>query len=662
MKKRFLSLLLCAVLALSLLPAGALADETPPGDGETVYTVILDPGEGTGEPIVFRSDKQDEFPTDWRKAENCQFYYEDDGAIAFRLGSNYCPDTFSAPVPGMFVDSWQGSAIYNRLSSTETTFTAKWRIDPNSADLYLLSPTEIIVDSPGFTEVEFRVFGLPSSGYLGKVGDGLDAIQLNLQFWYTKVDEFYISSWLPDHQSVCPCFDFDNQSLLERTGTFDVYVDPAYWNTLSPGTYTIMFNYQSCWTYQGAYDPDFCIRRDNRTKTETHSIPLTLNVTGDTPGGYPPPVTFTVTFDVNTHGKPMEAVTVNAGEPAAKPADPTASGYRFGGWYTEPACVNAYDFSNPVTGELVLYAKWTPRPTRSGGGGGGGSVTYGVTADKSENGSVTASPTYAAQGRTVTLTVKPDEGFHLDTMTVTDKSGNDVAVTDKADGTCTFIMPASAVTVKAVFAADPAPDPAPEPEPAEEGCPKDGTCPVSWFDDTSPDRWYHDGVHWALENGVMNGVGNDRFDPNGTATRAMVVTMLWRLEGEPAGTTNPFTDVPSDTWYAPAVCWAAEQGVVNGVSDTAFDPDAAVTREQLAAVLYRCAQAEGRDVSVGEDTNILSYDDAFDISEWAIPAMQWACGAGAIAGKTASTLAPQDQATRAEIATVFQRFCEAAAE
>ena len=189
-------------------------------------------------------------------------------------------------------------------------------------------------------------------------------------------------------------------------------------------------------------------------------------------------------------------------------------------------------------------------------------------------------------------------------------------------------------------------------------CARDVSCPVAAFSDASPAEWYHDGVHWALENGVMNGVSGTRFDPNGTATRAMVVTMLWRLEGEPEGGGSPFADVPADAWYGRAVGWAAEQAVVTGVSETAFSPDTPVTREQLATVLYRYAQARGMDVSVGEDTNILSYDDAFSISDWAMPAMQWACGAGILNGMGDGTLAPQSSASRAQIATMLLRFQE----
>ena len=371
--------------------------------------------------------------------------------------------------------------------------------------------------------------------------------------------------------------------------------------------------------------------------------------------------TVTVTFDVNGHGTAPAAQSVAPGETVERPADPSAGGYSFGGWFTEPDCLNAYDFSTPVTADLTLFARWTYRSSGGGGGGGGGAVIYAVNVDKAENGDVTASPANAAQGRTVTLTVRPDESYTLEKLTAADRNGKEIPLTENADGTCRFTMPASNVSVTVSFVPLLPPDPMPEPAPGNRACPKDSTCPLKRFNDTRTSEWYHDGVHWALENGVMNGVSDTRFAPNGTATRAMVVTMLWRLEGEPEGGSNPFTDVPEDAWYAGAVSWAAENEIVRGLTDTGFGPDVPVTREQLVTVLYRYARSNGLDVSAGEDTSILSYDDAFALSDWAVPAMQWACGAGVIEGKTRSTLNPLDNAARAEIASMFMRFCGTAA-
>ena len=196
----------------------------------------------------------------------------------------------------------------------------------------------------------------------------------------------------------------------------------------------------------------------------------------------------------------------------------------------------------------------------------------------------------------------------------------------------------------------------------EETCPQDATCPISAFTDADPTAWYHDGVHWALENGVMSGVGGNRFDPNGDTSRAMVATMLWRLEDSPVVNYGMrFEDVEADAWYTEAIRWANSTGIITGYGDTAFGPSDPVTREQLASMLYRYAQYKGIDVSVGEDTNILSYGDAFDVSGWANAAMQWAVGAGIITGYDEGgqrILAPQRTSNRAVVATMFQRFCE----
>ena len=191
-------------------------------------------------------------------------------------------------------------------------------------------------------------------------------------------------------------------------------------------------------------------------------------------------------------------------------------------------------------------------------------------------------------------------------------------------------------------------------------CPKDATCPISAFTDARTTAWYHDGVHWAIENSVMNGVGDGKFAPNGITTRAQVVTMLWRLEGSPAYVgMSEFSDVDNEQWYGPAIRWASAEGIVNGYDDGRFGANDAVTREQLVTILYRYAQYKKMDVSVGEDTNILSYDDAFDVSEWAIPAMQWACGSGIVNGIDKDgklVLAPADSSTRAVVATMLWRF------
>lgn len=157
----------------------------------------------------------------------------------------------------------------------------------------------------------------------------------------------------------------------------------------------------------------------------------------------------------------------------------------------------------------------------------------------------------------------------------------------------------------------------------------------------------------------MAGTSATTFGPDVTTTRGMIATILWRLEGSPqVDYAMAFDDVAANSWYAEAIRWAASEGIVSGYGDGKFGPDDIITREQMAAMLYRYAQYKGYDVSVGEDTNILSYTDFEDLSEYAIPAMQWAVGAGIISGTSESTLGPRGNASRAQVAVILTRYCE----
>lgn len=182
------------------------------------------------------------------------------------------------------------------------------------------------------------------------------------------------------------------------------------------------------------------------------------------------------------------------------------------------------------------------------------------------------------------------------------------------------------------------------------------------FVDVNADDWYYESVKYAYENKLMEGTDNG-FEPDINMTRAMLVTVMHRLEGlKNTESENPFTDVVDNVWYSDAIRWAAANNIVNGVTDTLFAPNNFITREQLTVILYRYAANKGYNISAGKYTNILSYDDTSDISEYATDAMQYACAMGLIKGKTDSTLNPQDYATRAEIATILMRFIDAAKE
>ena len=290
----------------------------------------------------------------------------------------------------------------------------------------------------------------------------------------------------------------------------------------------------------------------------------------------------------------------------------------------------------------VSWTKYTA-PTSGGGGGGGGAVaptTYDIVIPSALSNTVKADKTKAAAGDTVTLTAA-GEG----TLTVTDANGKTVALTDLGSGKYTFKMPSAKVSVGFKTTAD---------QPCDGG--KD--CPSAPFTDVDTAKWYHLSVDYVLTHKMMNGVSSRAFAPNANLTRGMLVQILYNLEGKPKGTAANFSDVQADAWYAEAVGWAASNKVVTGYADGTFRPNAAVTREQAAAILYRYAQSKGIDVSVGENTNILSYVDVQQASEYAIPALQWAVGAGVLNGKNGGRLAPTGTATRAEIAAIMQRWCE----
>ena len=385
-------------------------------------------------------------------------------------------------------------------------------------------------------------------------------------------------------------------------------------------------------------DPTYTVALNNDGEAELVS---------EVPSDWPPPVTCTVTFNVGAHGTAPEAQTVNAGATAVKPEDPTAPGYTFNGWCTEPQRINIYDFETPVTEDLTLYAKWIEKSSSGGGGSGSGACSI-KTAD-AEHGTVTVSLTSAAQGQTVTVTVKPDEGYKTDSVTVTDRNGKTVEVRDNGSGTWSFTMPGTPVNVAAVFVPDngAAPEPGPEPTPDDK----------EQFTDVAKDAWYHDAVYWAVEKGITNGTDATHFSPDLSCTRDQMVTFLWRAAGEPeaaAGTVNPFTDVSADAYYYDAVLWAVEKGIIKGTSETTFSPDDTVTRAQTVTFLYRYEQSTGGGFT-GAWAFPLNYSDASDVPEWAYEAFCWMTMEDVIQGTDGKFL-PNDDCLRSQIVTMLCRY------
>ena len=261
----------------------------------------------------------------------------------------------------------------------------------------------------------------------------------------------------------------------------------------------------------------------------------------------------------------------------------------------------------------------------SSSGSSSSSRRYDVSAPSVKHGDVTVSPKSASKGDTVTITVKPDSGYELDILTVKDANGSKIKVKDKGDGKFTFTMPASKVTVSAEFA---------EIETLD-------------FADVSTDAYYYEAVKWAAKKGITGGTGDGNFNPNGSCTRAHIVTFLWRAAGSPAPkSTVSFADVPAGSYYAKAVAWAVENGITLGTGDGTFSPNATCTRAQSVTFLYRALGTAPTTVNGFTDVTA----DAFYAD-----AVAWAVESGVTNGTSASTFSPNNGCTRAQIVTFLYR-------
>ena len=342
--------------------------------------------------------------------------------------------------------------------------------------------------------------------------------------------------------------------------------------------------------------------------------------------------TYTVTFETSG-GSAVGPVTVDAGSTVTKPADPMKSGYTFGGWYKDSTLQTPWDFANDtVTAATTLYAKWTANPPAPSYDD--SDPTYAVSTPAAENGSVTVSPRNASAGSTVTITVKPDSGYVLETISVTDRNGNDLKLTDRGNGKYTFTMPGSRVEAKVTFMED--------------------NSVLNFFYDVPNGAYYYDAVKWAVDNGITGGVGNSLFAPNQPCTRGQIVTFLWRAAGSPVvNYAMNMTDVAEDAYYGEAVRWALSEGITTGIGDITFGPDAACTRAQAVAFLFRYAVASGMDAVTLADL-ISGFADAASVPGYAVSAMNWALSQGIMQG-SGTQLLSGNTCTRAQIVTFLYR-------
>lgn len=344
-------------------------------------------------------------------------------------------------------------------------------------------------------------------------------------------------------------------------------------------------------------------------------------------------VTVNGSYDAQNSGAGSYAagsvVTVRAG---------SRSGYTFNGWTSGSNVVFDDPNAEETTfimpdGSVTVTANWT----RGGGSSGGGSSSsdrddsdprYAIgIPDKTENGSVSVSPKNASQGDRVTVTVKPDAGYELDSLKVLDKNGRELELTDKGDGKFTFIMPAGRVEVKAAFTEE---------------------VKISPFRDVPTDAYYYEAVKWAQKKGITGGIGDGLFGPNQPCTRAQIVTFLWRAAGSPVvNYAMDLADVSGDAYYAEAVRWALSQGITTGTADGKFSPNAPCTRAQSMTFLFRASKASADGAPAFSDVAADAYY---------AEAVKWATDNGITNGTTSSTFSPGSGCTRAQIVTFLWRL------
>lgn len=272
------------------------------------------------------------------------------------------------------------------------------------------------------------------------------------------------------------------------------------------------------------------------------------------------------------------------------------------------------------------------RPSTGGGTGGGGSTRYPITVPEEDHGTVSVSPSRASSGQTVTITVTPDEGYKVGSVTVKRPTGSTVPVTGQGNGKYTFTMPSGGVTVDVTF------------------------IPEDWpFVDVTEDKWYYDAVAYVYQQGIMVGMSETTFEPNTTVNRAQVVQMLYNLEGQPqVSGDSGFSDIRDGQWYAKAVAWASANDVVAGYEDGTFRPTRAVTREEFAQILYNYAKCKGYGLSASADLG--KFPDSGQVSSWAETALGWANGNGLINGHDDGRLDPKGSTIRAQAASILMNF------
>ena len=417
----------------------------------------------------------------------------------------------------------------------------------------------------------------------------------------------------------------------------DIVLDYEYTGFL-PSSYWDNFDHWSCndpnvsltETPDNVYSPE---AYDRLITIPDHDIQLIANWKDEK---LPAPH-YEITFDLNYERAPnaVEAVTGTDGKLAALLKAPRRDGYIFEGWYTAQAGGEKVSVDRVYTEAITLYARWTRIGSSDGSSSSGGSSsspTYSITApDKTENGSVTVDAKSAKRGSSVTITVTPDKGYTLETLTVLDKDGKEISVTKKSDTQYTFTMPSGKVEVKASFMED--------------------NSMLNYFVDVKAEDYFYDAVLWAAEKGITSGTDAVHFSPSAPCTRAQIVTFLWRAAGSPVvNYATDLSDVAGDAYYAEAVRWALSEGITTGTSADQFSPGATCTREQAVTFLWRAA---GSPAVSGES----AFEDV-GADDYYARAVAWAAQNGVTNGISQALFGSGNDCMRAQIVTFLYRAAQ----
>lgn len=373
----------------------------------------------------------------------------------------------------------------------------------------------------------------------------------------------------------------------------NVFVNANAWSASNPGSFTMNggtvtnlyvghdANYGATFKYNDGTIEHLYLSKENGNGQSIEVTPVKGVIYN---GGVKEEDLVTLTLKYNDGATADTTYNVASGTTITLPTPAYRSGYTFNGWYDGSTKVSS---PYKVTRNVILTASWSYNYS---GGSSSYDPTYSVsTPSKTENGSVTVSPKNASKGDTVTVTVKPDSGYVLETLTVTDKNGNELTLKDKGNGKYTFTMPAGKVEVKATFMED--------------------NSMLNFFYDVPNNAYFYEAVKWAVKNGITTGVGNNLFAPEQPCTRAQIVTFLWRAAGspEPKGAASGMTDVVSGSYYEKAVAWAIENGITTGTTTSTFSPDATCTRAQAVTFLARALKAKAASAAEFSDVPTDSY-------------------------------------------------------